>query len=180
MRCVLSPNVKAESTAILGDALTFIGAIFYAFQIFYINKFQNENDDAICLLSIELLTVGLSCALVSLAVELPMNISNGTLSVFTLNGNQILKIGYLMLLCTLGAQAFQMFGQRFTTANQASIILSLESVFGTFFSVIFASEVLNALMIVGFVIVFASVIVNELEIDFVKLLNGKNKLDKTE
>ena len=70
-----------------------------------------------------------------------------------------------------------MFGQRFTTANQASIILSLESVFGTLFSVIFASEKLNALMITGFIIVFTSVLINELELDFVKLLNGKKKIE---
>lgn len=167
----------AKNTAILGDALTLCGAVFYAFQIFYINKFQNKNDDAICLLSIELLTVGLTCGLVSLCYEVPVNANAGTLNVFALSIEQALKIGYLMLFCTLLAQGFQMFGQRFTTANQASIILSLESVFGTLFSVIFASEQLNVLMITGFIIVFTSVLINELELDFVKLLNGKKKIE---
>ena len=169
---------EGKTTALLGDGLTFIGAIFYAFQIFFINVFQNEKDDAICLLSIELLTVGLICGLTTLIIEMPSLSSAGNLSYYALNAEQIIKIGYLMLVCTLMAQGFQMFGQRYTSANQASIILSLESVFGTLFSVIFASEKLTVLMVVGFIIVFASVLYNELEIDVTKLLNGKKNLNK--
>ena len=169
---------SAQNTAIFGDLLTFVAAIFYAFQIYFITEFQDKNDDPISLLSIELLTVGAICLIISLVFELPLTITNGTLNSFHLSGDQLIKIGYLTLACTLLAQAFQMFGQRYTTTNQASIILSLESVFGAFFSVLFAGEVLNVIMIIGFIIVFTSVIVNELEIDFIKLLNGKKGVKK--
>ena len=170
----------AKTTALIGDGLTFICAIFYAFQIFLINVFQNKNDDAICLLSIELLTVGIICGLFSLIVEVPAQASVGNLQAFILNGEQILKIGYLTIICTLMAQGCQMFGQRFTTANQASIILSLESVFGTLFSVILGGESLTVLMVVGFIIVFISVLYNELEIDVFKLLSGKKSIEAVE
>lgn len=171
---------KSESTALIGDGFTFISAIFYALQIFFINKYQNENDDPMQLLSIELLTVGVVCGIITACYEVPVHYANGTLSVFALNTEQLLKIGYLALICTLLAQMFQMLGQRFTTANQASLILSLEAVFGTFFSVVLGDEKLTLMMIIGFSIVFISILINELKIDFVKLFNGKKSLTDAE
>lgn len=161
---------KTTINALIGDFLTLIGAVFFAFQIIFINKYQNQNDDAMQLLSVELLTVGVIFAAITLFIELPVNAVNGTLNVFALNGNQLLKIGYLMLFCTLTAQALQMIGQRYTTANQASLILSLEAVFGTFFSVTLGGEKLTLIMIIGFSLVFVSVLINELNFNFKKPL----------
>ena len=97
---------------------------------------------------------------------------------YNLNGEQWLKILYLMVFCTLYAQGAQLFGQRFTSSNQSAIILSLESVFGTLFSVFLGSEKLNTFLIIGFCVVFIAVMVSELKLDPIKLFTSKKNKQK--
>lgn len=167
-----SNGAESGENLLLGDGLTLIGAIFYALQIIFICKFQENGDDASVLLVFQLLTVGVVCSILSLLFELPKGLGG-----YCLNINQILKIGYLTIVCTLFAQTAQIFGQKFTSPNQASLILSLEAVFGTLFSVIFANEELSVGLIIGFLIIFIAMIINELKIDPLKLLSGKKSIE---
>ena len=191
----LSSESDKASNAFLGNLLTVICAVFYALQIIFINKFQsdpaliaktdgvapcggdNEKQEnsgfkkTVQLLTIELLTVGVISGLISVCYHLPVSGA----AAFKLSGVQILKIVYLAAICTLGAQMMQIFGQKLVSANQASLILSLEAVFGTFFSVLFGAEKLSTFLVVGFIIVFVAVIINETEVDFKKLFSEKQK-----
>ncbi len=153
----------------LGDLLTLLAAVFYALQIIYIDKYQGEGQNSVQLLVVELLTVGVVNIILSLIFDAPKGIQ-----VYALNLDQIFKIGYLTLFCTLMAQFFMMLGQKLTTANQASVILSLESVFGALFSIIFGEEILTPWIIVGFVIIFIAIYANELKQNpFKKLIKNK-------
>lgn len=156
-------NTDEGGNYLLGDGLTLISAIFFGFQIIFIDKFQKEGFDTIKMLLIELLTVGIIFTMCSLIFELPKGIKS-----YSLNANQALKIAYLTLFCTFYAQSAQILGQKFTSANQSSIILSLESVFGVLFSVIFANEKLTFLIILGFVIIFIAMMISELGADMFK------------
>ncbi len=156
---------------LFGDGLTLIGAIFYALQIIFISKYQNKGEDTLTLLILQLLTVGVICGGLSVIVELPKGAEG-----YILNLEQILKIAYLAVLCTLFAQMAQIYGQKFTTPNQASLILSLEAVFGTLFSVIVGDEKLSLGLIIGFVIIFIAMLINELKLDPVKLFNKKKSI----
>ena len=73
------------------------------------------------------------------------------------------------------AQFALIFGQKFTTVNEASIILCLESVFGTLFSIMFAGEILSPSVIVGFVVIFIAMLISELKLDVVERLKRKSK-----
>ncbi len=163
---VFSSGIEENSSSLLfGDVLTLGCAVFYALQIITINKYQNINgDDGAVLLVFELLTAGVCCALTSLIFELPTQ----GVKAYALNGEQILKIGYLMLICTLVAQLGQMLGQKYTKENEASLILSLEAFFGALFAVIIGDEKFSILLIVGFVIIFIAEFINELKIDVFK------------
>jgi drug/metabolite transporter (DMT)-like permease len=164
----LSGDSGAGKNTLLGDGLTLIGAVFFSLQIIAIDKFQKKGADTILLLIFELLTVGVLCIISSLIFELPVV----GIGAYELSIDQIIRIGYLTLACTLFAQFAQIFGQKFTTANQSAIILSLEAVFGVLFSVLFAGEKLTAMIIVGFVVIFVSILTSEVRIDFrKKLLN---------
>ncbi len=158
----------------LGDGLTLVSAVFYGLQIIYIEKFQQRGDDSMVLLVIELLTVGVVVAIATLIFELPKY----GIGAYALNLDQLLEIGYLTLFCTIIAQFALIVGQKFTTVNQAAIILSLEAVFGTLFSVILGDEKLSAILIVGFVLVFIAMILSETKFDVFTLL--KRKLKKSE
>lgn len=160
------------SNLLLGDGLTLVCAIFYALQIIFISKYLDAGDDSSVLLVVQVLTVGVVCAVLSLIFELP----NGTAG-YQLDLEKILKIGYLAVVCTLLAQMGQIYGQKFTTANQASLILSLEAVFGTLFSVILGSEELTVGLIIGFAIIFIAMIINELRLDPLKLFNNKKSIE---
>ena len=162
----LTSNAGSGLNYLVGDGLTLISAIFYALQIIYIDKYQTEQkSDSICLLAIELLTVGVINGILSLIFELPKGVE-----VYALNVDQILNICYLTGVCTLVAQFCMIFGQKLTTVNQASLILSLEAVFGAFFSVLFGRETLTVMLVIGFIIVFVAMLINEFKIDVLKPL----------
>lgn len=156
---------------LIGDMLTLVCAVFYGLQLIFIDKYQQSGEDNVTLLVIELLTVGLVCGALSLIIELPFRPQG-----FILNLEQILKIGYLTIVCTLFAQLFLIYGQKHTTVNQSSIILSLEAVFGALFSVVLGNEKLTAGLIIGFVIIFVAMIINELKLDPLKLFNNKKSI----
>ena len=165
----LSGDSGKGSNVLLGDGLTLIGAVFFSLQIIAIDKFQKSGADSILLLIFELLTVGVLCAVSTLIFELP----SVEINAYALSGEQILKIGYLAVACTLFAQFAQIFGQKFTTPNQSAIILSLEAVFGVLFSVLFAGEILTLMIVIGFVAIFIAILYSEVKIDFKKLIKRK-------
>ena len=74
---------------------------------------------------------------------------------------EISSLAYLAVMSTCAGLLLQSWGQKYTHPSSASIILSLESVFGALFSAIFYHEQPSAQIICGFVIVFASVLLSE-------------------
>ena len=166
----LSGSEVAGENVLLGDGLTLCSAVFFGLQIIFIDKYQKEGYDSVQLLIFELLTVGVIFIACSAIFELPKI----GLSGYALNTDQILNIAYLTFACTFFAQFAQIIGQKFTTANQSAIILSLESVFGVFFSVLFGVEKLSTLIVIGFVVIFIAMMVSELHLDPIKLFCKKS------
>jgi len=60
------------------------------------------------------------------------------------------------------------FGQKYTNASAAAILLSLEAVFGALFSLLLGKETLTVQVALGFVTIFLSVIVSETKLSFLK------------
>ncbi len=165
----LSGLTLSEGVNFMGDGLTLISAIFFALQIIFIDRYQGQGYDSIKMLVVEVLTVGVLIMGLSFIFELPKGIST-----YALNGEQLWKILYLTFVCTLYAQFALIFGQMFTNVNEASIILCLESVFGTLFSIIFTGEYLSPPVIVGFVIIFIAMLISELKLDIFEKFKRKS------
>lgn len=165
---------ETGTNLLLGDGLTLIAAVFFGLQIIFIERSQNKGDDSYLLLVIELLSTGLIIGIASLVLELPVY----GITAYAIGSDVLVDIIYLTLVCTLFAQLALIVGQKFTTVNQAAIILSLEAVFGTLFSVILGNEQLSAWLIVGFVMVFLAMIISETKLDVFALL--KKRLQKSE
>lgn len=157
-------SLKGSFRIGIGDALTLISAIFYALQIIY-NAFFIKESDFRQLLFLELLTVAVICWIFSLSTE---NIPT------SLSGAQWVSIIYLGIMGSCAAQFLQIFGQKYTPANNASIILSLEAVFGALFSVLFYHERPSGQMIAGFIVVFIAVIISEVGYDLIRSIKEKN------
>lgn len=135
-----------------GDILTLCCGIFYALQIIFIKKFASD-DDAGQLLFIELLTTAIVFWIISLASEKAS---------FRFSGEQWLPILYLGLVATGATQLMQMVGQKYSSPSGASLILSLEAVFGVAFSMIFYKERLTLQLGMGFAVIFIAVLISEL------------------
>ena len=82
---------------------------------------------------------------------------------------------YLSVFATAVALLLQNIGQKSTNPAPSAIILSLESVFGVIFSVLFYGEQVTLRMFTGFLLIFTSVILSEIKPDIIKG-NFKEKL----
>lgn len=136
-----------------GDILTLFSGVFFTVQIILIKKFRG--DDAGAILFFELLTTAVAFRIVSIIAE-------GT--DIKLGKEQWLPILYLGVMATGAAQLMQLVGQRNTTPSSASLILSLEAVFGVIFSIIFYRERVTPRLWAGFAVIFAAILISELNI----------------
>ena len=153
----------------LGDILSLASGFFYAFQIIYISK-HAENEDAIQLLIVEILTVALLCISVTCAIEFPLHYEE-----FSIPQGFWWKIVYLALACTLFAQFGQMIAQKYTPATSVAILFSFEAVFGVVFELIFGNAQMTKYLVIGFVFIFVAEIISEVGIKrlFYKLKKNK-------
>lgn len=135
----------------IGEVLAVVGAIFFAAQITALGHYSKRRD--VCILSVFQMVVccilGFICALI---FEMPPT---------QLSMEMLLPVGYLGILSTFVAFLCQTIGQKYTSAARAAIILSLESVFGTLFSVLILGEVLTANICIGSLLILLSVILAE-------------------
>ncbi len=143
-----------------GDILTLIGGVFYALHIISVSRFS-DGRDPLLLTVIQFATSGICALILSLTTELTK------LTDITPTKEIILSVAYLAVFCTAIALTLQNFGQKFTEPSTASIILSLESVFGVAFSVALGRESLTAKMYVGFALIFIAVIISETKLSFI-------------
>ncbi|MBQ6979213.1 MAG: DMT family transporter [Clostridia bacterium] len=154
----------------LGEGMTLFSAVFFAFQLVYLEKYSDC--DTASMVFVQLLTTAVFVCLLSLTTELPKGID-----VYRLNLNQGLKILYLTVFATIYAQIALIKGQKKTNPSEAAIILSLEAVFGALFSILFGKEKVTVPLIVGFTIIFLSVLMSELKIDLIGLIGKKKKTE---
>lgn len=142
----------------IGDVLTLLCAVAFAFDIFYTNKFV-KNEDAILLTVIQFVSAALfSVVFVLVFDRIPTTIEPGG----------IYSIVYLAIFSTIIAYLLQNIAFQYTTATKAAIILSMEALFGTIFSVIFLSEQLTLRMTMGAFFILLAIIVAEVKPTFRK------------
>lgn len=136
----------------IGDALTLVCAVGFAFQIFFTSEFVKKYR-AVVLNFVQMLTaVILSVISLYLFGETEFHVTTqGWLSVL-----------YLGVISTALCYLLQTASQKYVDETKAAIILSMESVFGTIFSILILHEQVTLRMICGCVIILAAVIVSNL------------------
>jgi drug/metabolite transporter (DMT)-like permease len=144
-----------------GDFMTVLGAVFFAFHIVTTGKFVKDKDP-IVLSTIQIIfsTVYFGIILIFDSSSMPVNISS--------IGGSI----YLGIISTFICFAVQTTAQKFTSASHAAIILSLEAVFGSILAILFLNEGYNYTMLIGFAVIFLSVLIAEVGDKFI----GENKI----
>ena len=141
-----------------GDAFTLLGGLCFAAHMVAVAKLGRDRDPIL----ITILQFGYAAIfawVVGFTTEsLP--------AVWTLDS--VLGLLFLAVFATAVALLLQNVGQKYTHPSAAAIILSLESVFGVLFSVIFYGEALTPKLIIGFVLIFIAIIVSETKLSFLR------------
>lgn len=145
-------SLEKNMSLSMGDALTLVCAVGFAFQIFFTSEFVKKYR-AVVLNFIQMLTaVLLSAICLFLFGETDFHVTpQGWLSVL-----------YLGVVSTALCYLLQTASQKYVDETKAAIILSMESVFGTLFSILILHEQVTLRMVCGCVIILAAVIVSNL------------------
>lgn len=153
-------SLTGDLTVGLGDALTLVSAVFYAAHIVAVAKVSPGKD--IYLLTVfQFAFAGLYAWIGGAAAE--------TFPAQALARPEVLlPLAYLAVMATTVALLFQNVGQVWSDPASASVILSLESVFGVLCSVVFAGDQVSLRMIAGFGSIFVAVVCSETKFSFLR------------
>lgn len=149
----------------LGDGLTLIGAVFYASHIVAVAKVSPGKD-------ITLLTV-FQFAFAGLYAWVGGFLFQELPSAAILTPDLVAQMVYLTVMCTTVALLFQNVGQVWSDPASAAILLSLESVFGVVFSVIFYHDPVTFQLLLGFAVIFFSVLCSETKLSFLRKVDRR-------
>lgn len=141
-----------------GDILTMICAVFFACHIISVGHYAKKHDP----IKLTIIQFG-TAAVLSLLACLVFGIE---FSPITMDISK--AILFMALVSTIFAFGIQNVAQKYTTPSHAAIILSLESVFGSVFSIIFLKDKLTLQLIIGCLIIFVAVITAETKWEFLK------------
>ena len=141
-----------------GDAMTLISALFFAAHIVAGARFRGKSDPI--LLTILQFGTAAVCSWVlgftteTFPKEIPLNAALGLL--------------YLAVFATTIALLLQNIGLKYADPTSGAILLSLESVFGVLFSMLFYQERLTLRLGAGFLLIFIAVILSETKLSFLR------------
>ncbi len=155
----LTTGEGGSLTMNLGDALTLVGGIFFAAHIVAVNRFA-EGRDIFLVTTLQFAFFALWSWVGALAFRepFPTGLTSGT----------VWGLVYLVVFSSCGALLFQNIGQKYTAPATAAVLLSLEAPFGVLTSILVGEENLNALMVLGFVLIFLAVICSETKFSFLR------------
>ena len=147
-------------TVTYGDVLTLICAVFYASHIVAVAKVSPGKD-------IFLLTV-FQFAFAALYAWVGGLLTEEFPAAALTRGDVLLSMAYLCVMATTVALLFQNVGMVWSDPASAAVILSLESVFGVLFSVLFYGDPVTPRLLAGFGLIFVAVVCSETKFSFLR------------
>ena len=137
----------------LGEGLTLVCAVFFALHIVFVSKFSQIHD-VLVLTVIQFLTEGaLGCMVGATTETLP--------APSAITPEIILSMVFLAVFASVVAFGIQNVALARVAPSQASLLLSLESVFGVLFSVWLYGEDLTVRLVFGFALIFVAILLSE-------------------
>ena len=137
----------------LGDLLTLAAGALFAAHIMAVERCQRKTNTYALIVLQFAFSAGFAL-IYSLIFERGMPV---TMEMSTAGG-----LLYLAVFSTTIAMSLQNIGQSMAPSSHAAILLSLESVFGALASCLILGEVVTPKMLMGFAVIFAALVVNEM------------------
>lgn len=135
-----------------GDALTLVSGVFFAVHVVSVARLSRGQDVIVLTILQFAAAAALSWVTGLLTERFPVQIPPSALGGMAFLGFVATALGLLL----------QNVGQKYTHPAAASLILSLESVFGALFSVAFYGEQATPQLLLGFGLVFAAILLSQL------------------
>ena len=137
----------------MGDLFTLASGALFAAHIIAVERCQKKTN-IYALIVLQFAFSAVYAAIYGLIFEhdMPMRIGFATMG----------GLLYLAVFSTTIAMSLQNIGQSMAPASHAAILLSLESVFGALASCLLLGERLTGMMMAGFAIIFAALVINSL------------------
>ncbi len=159
LMCVLGVGLLSlgdglELTFSVGDALTLLGALLFAVHIVLVAEFSKTHD-------VMTLTVVQTAASAVVALAFALALEPVPAASTFASPSVIAALAYMVILSSGFCSVMQNLGQAHVPPAQASLILSLESVFAVIASVLFYHEVVTPRLAAGFACIFVAVVVSE-------------------
>ena len=145
--------IKSGFKLEIGDLITLISAFFFTFHILIIDYFMEKGADPIKTSCIQFLTIGIISLILAFIFENPD---------FSVIWDAKFEIMYAGFLSSGIAYTLQIIAQKNTDPTSATLIMSLESVFGFLSGWIVLGDALSIKEIFGCVLVFIAVILAQI------------------
>ena len=134
-----------------GEGYTLICGVFFALQIVAVDKFGAKLD-TLLFTTVQFFTAFVICAVFFLAKEsFPSSLSQGSIG----------SLVYVAVMATCLCFVMMNVGIKYASSVAASLILSLEGVFGVAFSMLFYHERLTLQVGMGFAVIFLAILMSE-------------------
>lgn len=147
-----------------GDLLTVLSAAFWALQLILIGRFVSQSNRPLTMALVQFMVTCLLATIVAVLFE-PLSVVRIQSAAF--------EILYSGIFATGVAFSLQIIGQRYTTAPQAAIFLSSESLFAALFAAIVLNERIGWVGLVGCALIFCAMLLVEL---IPELLKSKSSI----
>lgn len=151
---LVSTNGSSGAFALgLGEGLTLLCALLFAIHITLVSQLS-KNLDVLVLTVFQFLFEGLfGMGLGACFETLP--------ALATVDITIVGQMAFLIVFASVIAFGIQNVSLAYVPPAQASLFLSLESVFGVLFSVLLYGEVVTGQLLLGFALIFSAILVNE-------------------
>ena len=146
-------TLQTDGQVNVGDLLTLGCAVAFAFHIFFTTLFM-EHESAIDIAIVQTLTCAILAGIAVLIEGAPM---------ITPDRTSLISVLYLAIFSTMLTTVFQAYGQKTTSETRSAILLSTESLWGTFFSFLFLGEAMTLRLVVGGLIVFGAILLAQIK-----------------
>ena len=161
-------SLHAGFTMNIGDILSLLCGIAFASQIVG-TSILTEKNDPILLSYTQFAVTGVIGLAVALCTE---TFPTG------LGTDSVLSLLYIGVFSTLIALVLQTVCQKYTPPARACLIMSLESLFGSVFGIIFLHEALTPKILAGSLLILLSILISETKPSFFRLNQKRTELQE--
>lgn len=146
----LAPGTQSVE---FGDVMTLVCAVFFGLHIVFVSKYA-QGHDVLALTVFQFWVMGACGVVVGALTEAPPDAA-------AVSPEFLFNMAYLIVLASCVALVIQNVALAHVPPAQASLLLSLEAVFGVAFSVLLYGEALTLRLVAGFGLIFAAIVLSE-------------------